>query len=318
MTDRWSTYAFGIDISGIQKVVDYKMLAPYVDFYIARVGHGGWTYRNVTDPAVAIDTTFATHCQGAYDTGKVFGAYWVFDPTVIPDPKQPLKDRQIAPLVYALGSKIGKSVDFLALDVEIWQTADGAIPPTQIADNFELLIGRLHNIWPDLKIGVYTADWFFEHSPTMKVKIDNLLKQPWFFTWGARYPSDPDWVGNGVQKASWSDFRGKFAPELDATKSFPWLSNGAMTIWQYSGDKYTADGHYGEVKGAYSAMDLNYFNGTLAQMKSWCGNARMTPEQIASDATTTPTTPSTPTAPYNVFTDTEITALKAIASHWKG
>jgi len=299
---RWQKDAFGVDLSGIQKVVDYPALAPYVDFYIARLGHGKWTYNNIADPAVAIDAMFATHCQGAWDTGKPFGAYFVFDPTVDADPGNPLMDRQIKVIMAALKGKVGKSVHFLAIDVEIGKGPDGGnIPSVIISTKVMNMVKALHNIYPTLRIGIYTGQWFIDQfSKDLGIGINELYSsaKDWFFTWIARYPNDSDWTGTGIQKAQWSDFRDKFAPEWPVDKAFPWMCNGGAKIWQYSGDKYTADGYYGEVKGALSSLDLNYFDGTLGELHIWCSYM---PHYNAPN--TTPTT--TPTVPTSNLTDSQ-------------
>lgn len=269
---RWQTYAFGIDISGIQKVIDWPLLkASGVDFVTARCGHGRWTYNNISDPAVAVDTTFASHCQGAWDVDMPFGAYFVLDPTVPQDPADPMADRQIKAIMYALKNKVGKSVSWFALDTEIYLDANAkTITNKQISENGSRIVSRMHDIYPNLKIGVYTGNWFIDqYAPAMKVWMDNYAQYWGMFGWCATYPTNPN-APKSVTAAQWSDFRGKYAPYWPVNKSFPWMGNNACKIWQYSGDKFTAPGHFGEVKNALSAIDCNFFDGTLAQMRDWC------------------------------------------------
>jgi GH25 family lysozyme M1 (1,4-beta-N-acetylmuramidase) len=275
MTDqRWTNNAFGLDVSSIQQKVDYSALKKAgLDFMIARCGNGTWTWKNISDPSIAVDTKFADHCQGAWDNNIPFGAYFVFDPFVDPDAAHPLKDRQIAAIEYALKGKIGKSVQFLAIDIEIAKGANGTIATNhQISNRASQLITSLHILHPDLKIGVYTGKWFVDqYAPEMYAWMDYNVSSWGMFKWLAQYPTDADAPGSNVYAATIADFKGgKYAPEWPEVKSYPWLGNHACNIWQFSGDHYTLPGHFGS-NNSPSSVDANFFNGTIKQMKEWCG-----------------------------------------------
>jgi GH25 family lysozyme M1 (1,4-beta-N-acetylmuramidase) len=276
MTDlRWKNNAFGLDVSSIQKVIDYKGLkAAGVDFIIARATHGTWALKNVSDPAVAIDPMFDTHCQGAYDAGLIFGAYSVFDPFIDPDPVDPTQDRQIKPIIKAIGNKIGKSVNFWALDTEIYKQYDGVIATNyQISSRSGQMVNRMRALYPGFKVGVYSGQWFVDaYAKDMYAWMDSYAKQWDMFKWLARYPSDTDAPEGSIYPATIADFKGgKYSPVWPETKSFPWFGDNAADIWQFTGDKFTVAGHYGENASKLSSIDGNFFNGTPAQMKAWCG-----------------------------------------------
>jgi hypothetical protein len=268
--------AFGLDYCGNNKFVDYAAIAPYVDFHIPRIGNGVWIWKNVMKPNVAIDTTFSQHVQGAWDTNRMCGGYWAIDPMIDIDPKwhpgAPLTDRQIAPIWTACDAAVrAGSLQFIAIDSEIWQLYDkSVITNNQLTKATKTLISRLHDLWPNLKIGLYTGMWFLDqYAPSLSQWVDDMRKEPWFFTWLARYPIDPKDPTKPV-KLNWPEWRTKHAPLLAEGKSFPWMANGKTNIWQYSGDLHVADGMWGEVKGAYSWLDLNVFGGTVEEMKVWC------------------------------------------------
>jgi hypothetical protein len=266
--------AFGLDLCGYNKFVEYSKIP--ADFIIPRIGNGCWIWKNVQKPNIAIDTTFHMHVQGAYDNNMMCGGYWVIDPTVDIDPNwspsNPLTDRQVAPIWTACKDLVGKSLQFIAIDLEIYKNyLSETLTDYNITQPTKTLIKRLHQLWPDLKIGVYTGAWFVDqYAPSMKVWMDSMKSEEWFFVWLASYPYDKTDPAKPV-KMLWSEWRTKHAPVLAPGKSFPWLSNRMVDIWQYSGDTHMADGFWGELEHSYSWLDLNVYEGTAEEMKIWCG-----------------------------------------------
>ena len=267
MTDtRWTTYAFGIDVSRYQQKLDPTQLKGKIDFLIAKAGQYNWQ-ADAKNLAAHVDSKFADHVSTAAQLGIPCGAYRFFDPTVPQDPINPLADRQIQMLQYALKNK---TVHFLSIDVEMYLdpcAKNVTVTNHQISTNSRQFAERVRVLFPSLPIMIYTGSWFVnDYAPDMKAWLDSGHWPIWL----AQYPTDPD-APAGIVPANWADFRSKFAPEWPSTKGFPWLSNQPATIWQYSGDKYISSGVYGDVNGIQkSALDLNFFSGTPQDLYHWC------------------------------------------------
>ena len=265
---RWNTYALGIDVSRYQAKLDASLLKGNIDFMIAKAGQYNWS-KDHHDLGSHVDSMFASHVQTAADLGIPCGAYWFFDPTVPQDPVNALDDWQIQMLQYALH---GKRVHFIAIDVEMFEdpNSKGTIVTNhQISTNARQFSDRVQKLFPDLPVMIYTGNWFVnQYAPDMKVWMDTGHWPVWL----AQYPSTVK------AAAQWADFRGgAYAPEWPADKVFPWLSNQACTIWQWSGDCLTAPGVYGDAAGTQpSALDLNFYNGTKAMFYKWLNFAPVT------------------------------------------
>jgi GH25 family lysozyme M1 (1,4-beta-N-acetylmuramidase) len=287
MDTRWTNFAFGIDVSRYQQRLDKNALAGNIDFLIAKVGQYNWQ-ADFKDLGAHVDSMFASHVQTAADLGVACGAYWYFDPTVPQDPIYPLKDRQIQMLQYALS---GKRVHFLSIDAEMTKDPNAperTITNYQISTTTRQFANRVKALYPNLRVIIYTGNWYVnDYAPDMKVWLDSEKWEVWLAT----YPMDAD-AKPGINAASWADFRGRFAPEWPENKSFPWISNQVCKIWQFSGDKYTAPGVYGDkVLPKLSAVDVNYFNGPKAEFYKWCGftPGSVTPDPVIPDPTPTTT-----------------------------
>lgn len=270
--------AYGLDGYEAHPNIDFELLKPYIDFYVFRLGTGGKVWGHEQDPASAVDKTFHAQVQGAWNTGKICGAYYVPDPLLPIDPKwtpqDPASDRQIAPIYVALRGLAGKSVQFIAVDVEIWMDYRyQVITNNQISSSAKTLISRLLKLYPTMPIGLYTNDNFIqEHAPDMYVWIEQFRREygARFFTWEGAYPRDTR-DPLEMSELKWEELRTKHDPAWPKTKSFPWMGNAENQIWQYSGKTHYGPGWCGEVKGKMAALDISVFNGSVEQMKAWCG-----------------------------------------------
>jgi GH25 family lysozyme M1 (1,4-beta-N-acetylmuramidase) len=106
----------------------------------------------------------------------------------------------------------------------------------------------------------YTGQWFLNY----------LSKWPTGSYWWARYP-DVFWP-EPPQTITWAEFDRRGAAmkfkDADPDKSCP----GTVELWQCSGDKLFLPGLNGR------AIDVNYFDGTVDQLKAFFGVAATVPE----------------------------------------
>lgn len=233
--------ALGVDVSRWQRTVDWqKLRAAGVSFTAVKASQG----TSVRDPLVR------AYFSGAKGAGLVTGVYHWLDPT------QPA-GRQTEHFLEVCG---GLNFDFAALDVEqYWQSWQEwvehrivrCIAPERISacarEAAEILMAAAKK-----PVVIYTrASFVHTYAEPMQ---DWLPDWP---LWLAHYP-----YPRGRVNLTWEQLQRGHLPKIEG----PDLPSGAREwhFWQFSGDRFV-------LPGAETALDLNFFNGSEAQLRDWCG-----------------------------------------------
>jgi GH25 family lysozyme M1 (1,4-beta-N-acetylmuramidase) len=269
---RWESLAFGIDISRYQKITpaNWANLKPVIDFVMAKCSEGyDW-----------IDPTFADNVQQAYTVDIPLVAYHYFRTSYyveyghdVAKWPTPANDKQLQNLIHALSNKTYYAV---MLDVE--DTTEAA-PWTAWAAG--VFAGRVRD-WLD-SIGkhttpmiIYTGEWYWLQA---KAEFSWMTKYQMSV---AKYPYAKDSI-----VTTWEDLRKSYFPP--ETSSIPTLANARWDFWQFSGDKFILP-YVTNANGGATCLDLNFFNGTKAQLYEYLHFApKGTPEPIPTP-TPAPTT----------------------------
>lgn len=232
---------FGVDVSAWQEKVDWQVLkAGGVDFALVKASQGSQQK----------DARFKQHLDGAQAAGLLSGVYHWCDPTC-------RVENQINNFMSAVA---GLSFDFCALDVEqywcSWQEwsqhqITRKLTPRQIStsalDTATAIRERTGK--PTL---IYTrASFVSDYARPMLEWLSD------WDLWLAFYPFD-----RGRVQLEWS----ALAPILQHLPGSPLLPEGCREwkFWQISGDKFV-------LPGCNSALDLDLFQGSLADLRAWCG-----------------------------------------------
>jgi len=231
----------GVDVSKFQSSVDWKLLkSKGVEFVICKATQGNYS----TDPKLV------EYATDAHTAGMIVGAYHWCDPIVAADQQAQ----------YFLDNIKGLEVDFVALDVE-QQWADwnewknrqvtNLLTPQKISDT----AGQIIATWEaalKCPIVVYTRTSFVEEFAK---PMEGWLAQ--YPLWLAYYPYKA-----GVVSTSWDIFQTEYKPQITG----PALPAGCSqwTFWQFTGGKFI-------LPGVDTAVDVNYFNGTLDDLDKFVG-----------------------------------------------
>ena len=233
----------GVDVSQWQARVDWGLLFEKgVRFAIVKVSQGNYF----------IDPMRVKHVQGARDGGMVVGVYHWHDPLCSVESQVSQFERAID----------GLEFDFSALDVEqqwaSWEewskhAITKKISGKVISQTSEQFGKRMRSM-TGKPVLIYTRTSFVdEHAPEMKAWL------PGWDTWLAYYPYRPGRVSLG-----WEVLKRDLLPTIQHP-SIP-AGCGSWRLWQWSGDKFV-------LPGVSTAVDLNYFNGTEAELRRWVGSS---------------------------------------------
>lgn len=229
----------GVDVSHYQAKIDWPLLkANGVEFAIVKASQGSY-----------VDPSLKDHVSGANSAGIIVGAYQWNDPTL------PYKSQAQT----FLDAIAGLPISFLACDTEQfwadwseWTTHSitKLVPATTISECARNTMAY----WGDrskLPQIVYTRDTFIDgYSRPMLTWIKN------YPLWLAAYPFNAQ-----IITTDWDTFKRQYLPVVKP----PLLPEGCKTwtFHQFSGDKFI-------LPGCTSKLDLNYFNGSLADLQAWC------------------------------------------------
>jgi len=241
-------YCLGVDVSSWQASIDWQTLkVAGVEFAVVKASQG--SYRQ--------DPLFGSHIKGAAKAGMICAAYhWL-------DPGCPV-DAQISNLKQGLR---GLPFAFIALDVEQywcdwqeWQqgSISGRYSGEQISRSAQGCAAAMESAFGK-PVVVYTrASFVRDYAPQMSAWL------PAYPLWLAYYP-----YKSGKVRLTWEKMLREYAPAIPAPAIPPGCSD--WRLWQFSGDKFI-------LPGAQTALDLNFFNGSLQDMQVWLGQP-ITPHQ---------------------------------------
>jgi lysozyme len=234
----------GIDASHWQPQMDWERLRQAgVNFVILKAGQG----------SAGRDPLLRAHYNGARAAGMTLGVYHWNDPLCA-------DQAQMQNLLRAIE---GLQFDFTAVDVEQnWASWSGwgkqaitrLIDPQRIADS---ALAMAEAMRADLRLPtlIYTRASFVHTyaRPMLRWLADWPL-------WLAHYP-----YPGGSLRVDWETFTGQHLPHSGG----PALPEHCpqWTFWQFSGDRFI-------LPGCSTALDLNLFNGSPAELAAWCGQRR--------------------------------------------
>lgn len=229
----------GIDVSRWQPTVDWALLkSAGVEFVIIKATQGNYT----------VDTMLKKHVEGANKAGMIIGLYHWCDPLV--DATSQAR--------YFINAVQGLPFHMVAADVEQfwadWQEwSQGNITkylsPDAISNNARAIL----SYWDkNLKVPtILYSRASFVHG-FARPMLSWVCNYP---LWMAHYPYNTTRV-----KTTWDVFKSQYKPSI----SGPALPSGCTkwTFWQFTGDKFI-------LPGVDTALDVNYFNGDLAQLRQF-------------------------------------------------
>ncbi len=244
----------GVDVSRYNEGVDWKQLkAAGVEFAIVKVSQG--TYGR--------DKLAQQHLEGAKAAGMVTGVYHWCDPTHYDGPQ----------LENFAKSTENLEFNFAAADVEQywadWQEyfdkkVTKFVSPKRISENGLSMAQGMQKVTGKRTL-IYTRATF-----VLGFAWPMLNWLSGWDLWLAHYPYPKARVS-----MSWAELIARNLPTLKA----PDLPDGCKhwKFWQFSGDRFVLPGAGG------IAIDLNFFNGSVEQLKSWAGVAPGEDEQAGVD-----------------------------------
>ncbi len=244
----------GIDASHWQPQIDWERLRQAgVNFAILKAGQG----------SAGRDPLLRAHAAGAQASGMTLGVYHWCDP-LCSDAYQ---------LQNFLRSVEKLAFDFAAVDVEQYWSSWSEwgknkivqrLDPQRISASALALAEGMRSAL-QRPVLIYTRTSFV-HSYARPM----LTWLPDWPLWLAQYP-----YPSGSLHVDWETLTGEYLPSSNA----PALPDGCSQwrFWQFSGDRFI-------LPGCSTALDLNYFNGSPAELAAWCGQktpvaAAFTPQQ---------------------------------------
>lgn len=231
--------------------VDVSHWNDYVDFAALRAGGVCFAVVKISQGSQLRDGRRIQHVNAARRAGLLTGGYHWCDPNHDP----------AAQVENFLRAAEGLELDFCAVDVEQywrdweeWQNGkiSRLVPPAVIsrcARQTAETIAR-HTARPTL---IYTRTTF--------VQAYAAPMQDWLADWDvwlAQYP-----YPRGKVSVDWPTLHREHLPRTFA----PALPRGVRDwrMWQFSGDRFILPG------GGGQPLDLNWFNGSPADLRRWCG-----------------------------------------------
>jgi len=247
----------GIDVSRWQSNVDWSLLkASGIEFVFIKATQGNYK----------TDQMMVKHAEGANKAGMMIGMYHWCDPTVNAESQALYFMNAIAGLPYKM---VSADVEQQWGDWNEWSNGSVTkiLSPNVISQNAKTIL----ETWAK-RTKVPTIVY-------SRASFINTYAKP-AQTWLSKYPL---WMAHYPYKAStirttWQDFKTNYKPSINA----PALPTGSTkwTFWQFTGDKFI-------LPGCESLLDINYFNGELADLKKFVGMDTTTPPVVTPPTTLT-------------------------------
>lgn len=231
----------GVDVSYWQQNVDWPLLkAAGVEFVFIKATQGNYF----------TDAMMRQHVAGAIQTGMVIGLYHWCDPTVGAESQAQYFIDKTKDVPFHLGAA---DVEQQWASWSEWRqhNVTSILSPDVISRNAKTII----SYWDQrlsVKTLIYTrASFITEYARPM---IQWVCGYP---LWLATYPYGP-----GRITTTWETFKTKYLPTTSGPVLVP--NCPKWTFWQFTGDKFI-------LPGVNSALDINYFNGTLEELRVLAG-----------------------------------------------
>ena len=245
----------GIDVCHWDTNINWGTLkSKGVEFVFIKATQGNY----LTDPMLN------QYCADANKAGLIVGLYHWCDPIISASSQAAYFLKQTSGLTYQMASM---DVEQQWADWSEWSKHNitKILSRNQISENGRQTAETVKNAI-NKPVVVYSSSWFInEYSP---VAVNWMKDYP---LWFAHYPYKA-----GRTSATWESFANDNKPKIAA----PSLPTGITqwTFWQFTGDKFV-------LPGADSALDVNYYNGTLDDLKKMLG--------IKTETDTRPAPPTT-------------------------
>lgn len=317
----YDTNALGLDLSHYDEKVDAAQLEGNVDFLTIKAGG--------SDNGLYQDARFAERVQMAYDIGAACGAYWFVGPRYWLEKSQTMPgidnmtDDQHPLLQFIMQTLKNKYIHWLAFDVEDASLVTSAGQVTDVWVKFYIsdLVQRIQrqqgrgNMRP-FKMGVYSRRSFMDDPANPQTSLSTYLGvQPDLFIWTA------NWVNGTGATLPMGDIYKLRPADAHIPYSFGYSPTRPKTwqFFQWSGDagRVYRSPAVTNAAGAARGLDLNLFNGSLADLKTWAGITTPTPPPVP-DPEPEPGDPDTAAALANILAGVnDIKAALAQGGTWK-
>mgnify|MGYP006921306453 CR=1 FL=1 len=271
----YETNAVGLDLSHYDEVVKADLLKGNVDFLTVKCGG--------SESGLYADARFAERVQMAFDIGALCGAYWFAGPGYWLGKQQTMAgidnmtDDQHPILQFIMQTLKNKLIYWLAFDVEdasLWTTS-GQVTEVWVKYYVADLVERIQrqqakgNMRP-FKLGVYSRRSFIDDPAKPQTSLNNYLGvHPDLFLWTA------NWVNGTGATLPMSDVHKLRPSAAHIPYSFGYSAARPQTwqFFQWSGDagRVYRSPAVTNAAGAARGLDLDLFNGTPEQLKTWAG-----------------------------------------------
>lgn len=278
MANIWDGKAWGIDLSRYQAVANIP--AGVIDFGIAKLGG--------SENGVFTDPKFSAHVQSIYDAGAVPLAYWYVDSSYYTsrgytmsgmtgqtNDKHPILQKIIDGLRAGNGWKAVKAL-FLDLETpgagDIWNAAYLEDLRNRIADL------RKTGGFPNIPLGLYSRASFIDNQLSVRTWLE---QRPEVIIWTANYTSALPALNAPlaqirrdrlpVQKPLW--FGDNTAKPKQYRRFFQYHGSSASTAAISCPEVLNGSGNP-------SALDLNVWEGSPAELRAEFGMTQTTPPPV--------------------------------------
>jgi hypothetical protein len=234
----------------IQDVSHYQQ---YIDFELMKSLGQNYMFIKCASGNGKVDVMWESHYKNGTDAGiNIIPYFW----------EDPIEDA-ITQSIFFLKTISNKNVPFIVIDMEQWWSSwelweqnlkDKSIIVPKFSKNklfshfkivYEYLVNNI-----SVPVVVYTANWFVQSY--LPIEAWTYLEN--IYTWWADYTL----FNINKEKKTWEQLE-TLVPTTNIIPTLPKSYNtDKVLIWQFSGDKFMADGVYANVeKTRLSALDLN-------------------------------------------------------------
>lgn len=248
----------GIDVSRWQSKVDWSLLKSNgVEFVFIKATQGNYM----------TDQMMIKHVEGANKAGMIIGMYHWCDPTVNAEAQASYFMNAISGLPYKM---LSADVEQQWADWKEWSNGrvTKIVSPAVISQNAKAVVDACMKS-TKAPVVVYTRASFI--NTYAKPAQSWLSKYP---LWLAHYPYKSSTV-----RTTWQDFTAAYKPSI-AGPALP-AGSTKWTFWQFTGDKFI-------LPGCDTLLDINYFNGEMADLRKFVGLSAAA--STSNPAATTPLT----------------------------